>query len=129
VGSGARGSKPDDTPAPTAAPAASAREAAPAVAAEPTRGPGADDKPAASSTPRATVGEAEKLLAQGDVGEACRRGEDLKKASPRVAPLYKFLGKCYMRAGKAALAKENYRRYLELDPNAPDAVFIEGILK
>ena len=79
--------------------------------------------------PRETIAEAERLLAQGEVGEACRRGEDAKKAAPGAAPAYKFLGKCYMRAGNAGLAKENYRRYLELAPHAPDALFIESIVK
>ena len=34
-----------------------------------------------------------------------------------------------MRAGSVTQAKENYRRYLELEPNAPDAVFIESMIK
>jgi len=126
----ARNAKPGEVAG--AAPASVPREGVATSVAEPTRPPSGDDKPAAATAPRApreTVAEAEKLLSQGEVGEACRRGEDFKKASPRVASVYKFLGKCYMRAGKAALAKENYRRYLELDPNAPDAVFIESIVK
>ena len=49
--------------------------------------------------------------------------------APRLAAAYKFVGKCYMRAGSANLAKDNYRRYLELAPNAPDAVLIESIVK
>jgi hypothetical protein len=34
-----------------------------------------------------------------------------------------------MRAGDPLHAKENYRRYLELNPGAPDALFIESIVK
>jgi predicted RNA polymerase sigma factor len=34
-----------------------------------------------------------------------------------------------MRAGQVTEAKESYRRYLDLAPNAPDAMFIESILK
>ena len=100
-------------------------------AAESARG-NTEDKAApagAARGPREVVAEAEKLLAQGEVSDACRRGEDVKKTSSRLAAVYKFLGKCYMRAGKPALAKDNYRRYLELEPNAPDAVFIESIVK
>jgi tRNA A-37 threonylcarbamoyl transferase component Bud32 len=92
----------------------------------------ADDKGTASvslRTPLGTIGEAEKLLSQGEVAEACQRGEDAKKAAPRLAPAYKFLGKCYMRAGDPTRAKENYRRYLEIFPTAPDAMFIESIVK
>lgn len=80
-------------------------------------------------TPRDLVGEGERLLAQGEVADACRRGEEAKIAGPRLAPVYKFLGKCYMRAGDPVRAKENYRRYLELEPRGPDAMFIESIVK
>jgi len=79
--------------------------------------------------PKEMVAEGEKLLAQGEVAEACRRGEDAKHAAGKVPSIYKFLGKCYMRAGNATLAKDNYRHYLELAPNAPDAMFIESIVK
>jgi Flp pilus assembly protein TadD len=90
----------------------------------------AEDKPAAPQRgARDTIAEGEKLLAQGDVGQACRKGEEAKRAAPRAAPVYKFLGKCYMRAGGVTQAKENYRRYLEIEPNAPDAVFIESMIK
>jgi len=98
----------------------------------------ADEKPAAPTTvaggsqtrgPKEIVAEGEKLLAQGEVAEACRRGEDAKHTAGKAPAVYKFLGKCYMRAGNAALAKDNYRHYLELAPNAPDAMFIESIVK
>ena len=90
----------------------------------------ADDKLApAPHSARDTIAEGEKLLAQGDAAQACRKGEDAKRAAPKAAPVYKFLGKCYMRAGRVTQAKENYRRYLEIEPNAPDAVFIESMIK
>jgi len=78
---------------------------------------------------RDAIAEGEKLLAQGDAVQACRKGEEAKRANPRAAPVYKFLGKCYMRAGNVAQAKDSYRRYLEIEPNAPDAVFIESMIK
>ncbi|MBC8132906.1 MAG: protein kinase [Deltaproteobacteria bacterium] len=82
---------------------------------------------------REVISEAERLLSQGEIAEACRRGEEAKeenkKAAPRLALIHKFLGKCYMRAGDPGRAKENYRRYLELAPGAPDAMFIESIVK
>jgi Flp pilus assembly protein TadD len=34
-----------------------------------------------------------------------------------------------MRAGRAREANDNYRQYLELQPNAPDAPFIKSIIK
>jgi Flp pilus assembly protein TadD len=75
------------------------------------------------------LGEAEKLLGQGEVAEACARGEEGKRLGPKLPAAYKFLGKCYMRAGRAREANDNYRQYLELQPNAPDAPFIKSIIK
>jgi serine/threonine protein kinase len=89
---------------------------------------GKEERPAAGS-PREQVAEAEKLLGQGEVAQACKRGEDIKVSAARFAGVYRFLGKCYMRSGNTLLAKDNYRRYLDLSPNAPDALFIESILK
>jgi serine/threonine-protein kinase len=96
--------------------------------------------PAASVTPppeaappprggREVLGEAEKLLGQGEVGDACARGEEAKRMSPKVPAIYKFLGKCYMRAGHAAQANDNYKKYLELSPAASDAPFIKSMIK
>jgi eukaryotic-like serine/threonine-protein kinase len=73
--------------------------------------------------------EADKLLGQGEVAEACGRGEEAKKMNPRLPAAYKFLGKCYMRAGRARDASDNYKQYLELAPNAPDAPFVKSMLK
>ncbi len=75
------------------------------------------------------LAEAEKLLGQGDVGEACARGEEAKRLAPRQAVVHKFLGKCYMRAGKTREASDSYKQYLELAPTAPDAPFIRGMIK
>ena len=96
--------------------------------------------PAASVTPppeaaapargaREVLSEGEVLLSQGEVGQACARGEEAKRLGPKQAAIYKFLGKCYMRAGRAADAHLNYQKYLELAPSAPDAPFIKSMLK
>jgi tRNA A-37 threonylcarbamoyl transferase component Bud32 len=73
--------------------------------------------------------EAERLLGQGDIAGACEKGEDQLLVTPAAAPVYKFLGKCYMRAGQPTKAMANYRRYLELAPNASDAAFIRSIVR
>ena len=39
---------------------------------------------------------------QGEVGDACARGEEAKRLAPKSPPVHKFLGKCYMRAGRHA---------------------------
>ena len=122
-----------DTPAlDQSAPAmAAAPRAQPAASREPAAG-GAEDKAgglAAGRAPRDSVADGERLLAQGEVAAACRRGEEAKRAAPRAAAIYKFLGKCYMRAGRAHDASENYKQYLELAPNAPDAPFVKSMIK
>jgi serine/threonine-protein kinase len=101
----------DATPAKPAAPAA---EATPAPAA---RGM------------REVLAEAEKLLGQGEVGDACARGEEANHLAPKSPQVHKFLGKCYMRAGRTREANDNYKQYLELAPNAPDAPFVKSMIK
>ena len=78
---------------------------------------------------REVLTEGEKLLAQGEVRDACAHGEEAKHLNPKLPAIYKFLGKCYNRAGDAGQANQNYKKYLELAPNAPDAMFIKSILK
>ena len=75
------------------------------------------------------MSEAERLLAQGEVVGACEKGEAHKRMSPQEPRVHRFLGKCYMRAGQPERARESFRRYLELAPEAPDAAFIKSIVK
>jgi Flp pilus assembly protein TadD len=75
------------------------------------------------------LAEADKLLGQGEVTEACGRGEEAKHLGPKLPAVYKFLGKCYNRAGRAQQANDNYKKYLELAPNAPDAPFVKSMIK
>ncbi len=75
------------------------------------------------------LAEADKLLGQGEVADACSHGEEAKRMSPHLAAVYKFLGKCYMRAGRAPQANDNYKKYLELAPNASDAPFVKSMIK
>jgi len=90
--------------------------------------------PPAEATPptrgaREVLAEGEKLLSLGEVSDACARGEEAKRMSPKQPLIYKFLGKCYMREGRSTQANENYSKYLELSPNAPDAPFIKSMTK
>jgi hypothetical protein len=43
--------------------------------------------------------------------------------------VHKFLGKCYMRAGRTREANDNYKQYLELAPNAADAPFVKSMIR
>ena len=78
---------------------------------------------------REVLAEAEKLLAQGEVGDACARGEEANKLAPKSPQVHKFLGKCYMRAGRTREANDNYKQYLELAPNAADAPFVKSMIR
>jgi Flp pilus assembly protein TadD len=105
--------------------AAAAGPATPASALD----PAAAEAPPAQRGAREVMSEGERLLGQGEVRDACARGEEAKRMSPKMAPIYKFLGKCYMRAGNTAQANDNYKKYLDLSPNASDAMFIKSIIK
>ncbi len=89
--------------------------------------------PVAATPPPRDAGqalaEADKLLAQGEVSDACARGEEAKRLGPRLPAVYKFLGKCYMHGGRARDANDNYKKYLELAPNASDAPFVKSMIK
>jgi serine/threonine-protein kinase len=118
--------------------AALVAKAAPATVAAMPAGAAPSPTPAAAAAapaepavrgPREVLAEADKLLGQGEVAEACGRAEEARKMSPRLPAAYKFLGKCYMRAGRAHDASESYKQYLELAPNAPDAPFVKSMIK
>jgi serine/threonine-protein kinase len=123
-----RGPAPPSHGAPGVAPAPPAATAArvPAPAASVTPPPEAAPPPRGA---REVLGEADKLLGQGEVADACARGEEAKRLGPKLPAVYKFLGKCYMRAGHAPQANDNYKKYLELAPTASDAPFIKSMIK
>ena len=123
---------PDRPPSgePASEPALVKSAATPAAAVAAAVTPPPEEKAAATVRgPREVLVEGEKLLGQGEVREACGRGEEAKRMNTKLALAYKFLGKCYMRAGNASQAKDNYTKYLELAPNASDAMFIKSIIK
>jgi serine/threonine-protein kinase len=78
---------------------------------------------------RSLLSEADALMVDGQVSEACAAAERAKREAPNDAAIYKFLGQCYMRLGKTSEAKLDYSHYLDLKPDAPDSGFIRGILK
>jgi serine/threonine-protein kinase len=114
-------------PGPAAA-APAAPVAAPPAAATPVASAPAPAEPAARG-PRELLAEADRLLGQGEVSDACARGEEAKRLGPKLPAVYKFLGKCYMRAGRTREANDDYKQYLDLAPNAPDAPFIKSMIK
>jgi tRNA A-37 threonylcarbamoyl transferase component Bud32 len=80
-----------------------------------------------ADSPEALLVEAENLLAEGKLGEACAAGE--RSAQLRAgSDAHRFLGRCYMRLGHPARARVNYRKYLEGAESAPDASFVRAML-
>ena len=67
-------------------------------------------------------------MLEGEVARACTLGEQAAAGPPTLPDAHLFLGKCYIRLGQSSLARHHYQRYLELRPDAPDAVFVRGIL-
>jgi eukaryotic-like serine/threonine-protein kinase len=74
--------------------------------------------------------QAEALMLAGEVARACSLVARAAAVPGRsVAGAHRFLGRCHVRLGDHEAAHRHYRRYLELAPGAPDAVFIRGILE
>jgi Flp pilus assembly protein TadD len=73
--------------------------------------------------------QANDALANGRVAEACALGEKALE-DPSASPLvHKFLGKCSMRLGEQEKGISHYRRYLDLSPSGPDAVFVKEMIR
>ncbi|MBX3273053.1 MAG: hypothetical protein KF729_22510, partial [Sandaracinaceae bacterium] len=67
------------------------------------------------------VGVAGGQLVRGDVASAVASLQRARDADPTYAPIYRHLGLAYERMQRDAAARDAYRRYLQLAPNAPDA--------
>jgi hypothetical protein len=76
---------------------------------------------------RTSLSAAEELLAEGEVVGACKRAEAVFARTPSAAGAA-FLGRCYMRLGDKARSFAFYRRYLALEPEGSDAVFVRAIV-
>jgi serine/threonine protein kinase len=130
AGEPSRRRRPSTRPRRVRAAAAPQAAAAAPQAVAPLPPPSAEEPPAAPpARPPNLFQEAEQLLAQGQIASACEKAEDQKNMTPTASRVFRFLGRCYMRAGQPERAKQNFRRYLELDPAAPDAAFIKSIVK
>jgi tetratricopeptide (TPR) repeat protein len=79
--------------------------------------------------PRASCTAADKLFDDGQVGKAALAYESCLAERPHDATLWRRFARCLMRLGNRAGSLDAYRRYLELAPNAPDALFVRAILR
>ncbi len=97
-----------------------------AIAAPPAPAP-----PAPAVAPRSFAGlfaEAQGLFSSGDTEKAAAKYEEAARLAPDNAVVHRELGKCYSRLGQRDRAQKEYRRYLELAPNASDARFYRSIV-
>ena len=76
----------------------------------------------------AVFADAQALFSSGDTAKAAARYEEAAHLRPDSALVHRELGKCYSRLGQRARSQQEYRRYLELAPDATDAAFYRSIL-
>jgi len=84
-------------------------------------------KPAEES-PQTLLASAETHLRAGRIDEACAEGRAAARAAPGLPAAWEFLGRCSMRLGEPAEARDAYRQYLQLAPDGKNAVFIRAIV-
>jgi len=125
--------KPESPPAPPPLPAPVSGETKPAAAPEPAKA--APDKPrarkfapAGHSAAQAEAARGDKALRSFDTKAAQASFEAALKLDPALPSAHRGMGMVYVLLGKNAEAKTEYRRYLELDPNAADKDQIERLL-
>ncbi|HEY7376888.1 MAG TPA: tetratricopeptide repeat protein, partial [Polyangia bacterium] len=124
---------PDHDARPSSAPMLARPAGAPAVARRRARKPlrPAASKPVMDAAPDGTrrlLESAEAHLRAGLIEEACVEGDAATRQAPSSPPAWEFLGRCYMRLGEPAQARDYYRRYLQLAPDGTRAVFIRAIV-
>jgi len=69
--------------------------------------------------------EGRELFLANDLRGAVSRYETAARLMPRNSQVQKELGRTYTRIGEVSRGRDAYRRYLELNPNAPDRAIIE----
>src|SRR5262245_31154125 len=79
--------------------------------------------------PRASCTAADKLFDEGHMGRAGAAYERCLAERPHDATLWRRFARCLMRMGNRAGSLDAYRRYLQLAPDAPDALFVRAILR
>jgi Flp pilus assembly protein TadD len=65
-----------------------------------------------------------RALIRGQLNGAVAKFNMALKRNPHLSMAYRGLGLAYEKSGKGALAKEAFKRYLKMRPNAPDAAAI-----
>lgn len=145
-----------DPGAATAAAVPVGSPASPESPAAPVADPGLPDPPAAAATPpeapaaapeppredprmvldelpmrrkaNSLIEKGEKLVRRGRYATAIKTLEQAAALDPRYPRVHRALGIAKARKGDVPGARASYERYLELDPNAPDAADVRRIL-
>jgi hypothetical protein len=116
------GPAPVRSPGPPPASKRRARQALPQVSPRPVEDADRDET-------RHLLESAEARLRAGRIEEACVEGRAAARHAPASSAAWEFLGRCYMRLGEPAEARDCYRRYLQLAPTGTNAVFIRAIVE
>lgn len=77
---------------------------------------------------RLLLGQANRLLASGDVADAIPVLEQARDEDPTLAEVQRSLGTAYARLGREPESAKAYRFYVTLAPNAADATEIRTML-
>jgi tetratricopeptide (TPR) repeat protein len=70
----------------------------------------------------------EALVAQGKLDEAIQQMSAVIRASPSLAYAYYWRGQAYHRKKQVARMAEDYRAFLRLAPDAPEATAVRALL-
>ncbi|HRZ80597.1 MAG TPA: hypothetical protein P5044_11360, partial [bacterium] len=61
--------------------------------------------------------------------DALHEYKNASRINPGNGPIYKFLGIAYAYLQNQEQACVNYKKYIQLSPNAPDKVQVEAFIK
>jgi serine/threonine-protein kinase len=116
-------------PAPIAAPPAAKKRRTEALKSVDEKKAANGTKPAPAADPAADLlRQAEEAMGAGRIEDARALGLAAAEHNPSSAAAWEFLGRCYMRLGRADEARSFYRRALVLSPNGPNAAFLRAIV-
>ena len=79
--------------------------------------------------PRGSCAVGDRLFDQGQMSRAALAYESCLNERPRDPTLWRRFARSLMRTGNREGALDAYRRYLQLAPDAPDALFVRAILR
>lgn len=116
-------------PAPAAEPKAAEPKAEEPKAEEPRPDAGPADSPDVAREVKGYLAQATRALLTGDPKSAVGFLNSAKKLQPDNGKIHRGLGRAYERLDRNKSASESYRKYLKLNPRAPDRSAVESRLR